>query len=291
MADEKIGVQLYGGKPIFGHGKESPLEADILFCDRAHECSYYKEGKCLNIRTMMSPSCQFGTVNTVKGYTSRAAKYYDFKRRYTEDPLYNNLSYPKRRAAVMRDHLFIATGLVSVRKRREDDEKWKKDINGYIINSYVFGGCSVFLPIESATNELLHALFTCRPSSVFDSDKATKSWKEKQVPQILQDMKFCAPDIYERFTIEYPEFVYEPNYIGEQVYIDSLKPGTRFTQKNVTWLYDGEYVISEKEVALSYMSPWWLQGGTNSVLKIKVNSKMTLTVESNEIIDDNVRFA
>ena len=289
--NEKISVQLYGGKPIFGRGKESPLEADILYCDRASECSYYQEGKCLNIRAVLAPSCQFGTVNTVKGYTSRAAKYYDFKRRYTEDPLYNNLSYPKRHAAVMRDHLFIVTGLVCVRKRREDDEKWRKDINGYIIDSYGFGGCSVFLPIESATNELLHALFTFHPSSFFASDKAAKDWKEKQVPQILQDMKFCAPDIYDRFTTEYPEFVYEPNYIGKQIYIDSLKPGTRFTQKNVIWLYDGEYVISEKEVALSFASPWWLQGGTSSVLKIKVNSKMTLTVESNEIIDDNVRFA
>lgn len=290
MADEKIGVQLYGGKPIFGRGKESPLEADILFCDRASECSYYQEGKCLNVRAMFAPPCKFGAVSHVKGYTSRAAKYYDFKRRYTEDPLYGKLLYPKRTAAVMRDYLFIATGLVNVRKRREDDEKCRKDINGYIISDPGFGNCCVFMPKEDATNELLKAIFSFVPNTMM-GDNMKKEWKEKRVPEILQDIKFCAPDIYQRFTEEFPEYIFEPNYIGKTVYVDSLKPGTRFTQKNVTWLYDGEYVISEKEVALSFASPWWSQGGTKSVLKIKVNSEMTLKVESNEIIDDNVRFA
>ena len=33
---EQISVTLYGGKGLFG-GKETPLEAELIFCDRAKE--------------------------------------------------------------------------------------------------------------------------------------------------------------------------------------------------------------------------------------------------------------
>ena len=52
MSYEKINVMLYGGKSIFG-GKETPIEADEIFCDRASECTFYKENKCLRCRAML----------------------------------------------------------------------------------------------------------------------------------------------------------------------------------------------------------------------------------------------
>lgn len=285
---EKIAVNLYGGKGIFG-GKEKPLEADIIYCDRANECSCYRDGKCLEVRAPFFGGCKFGKTEKVKGYTSRAAKYYDFKKRYTSDPLYGKISFPSTLAAAMGDHLFIKTGLVNVRKRREDDEKWKKDVNGYMIEDPGFGHCYVFLSTEDATNDLLKAIFSYTPHSIM-GDNLGKRWKEELVPKILQDLKACAPDVYHRFTSEYPEYIFEPDYIGKRAYINSLKPGTKFTQNNITWLYDGEYVTSDKPVALSFTSPWWSQGGTSSILKIKVTDQMTITVESNDIIDEGVRF-
>ena len=284
---EKISVNLYGGK--FG-GKESPLQADIIYCDRAQECSCYKKGKCLEVRALFFPGCKFGKTETVRGYTSRAAKYWDFKKKYTEDPLYGKLSFPKCLVAVMGDTLFIKTGLVDVRKCREGDESWRKDVNGYIIEDPGFGSCHIFLPKEDATNELLKAIFSFVPHNLM-GDNLGKKWKEELVPEILQDMKACAPDIYQRFTEEFPEYIFEPNYVGKTVYIDSLKPGVRFTQKNTAWIYDGIYVVSESPVNLSFSSPWWSQGGTSSILKIKVNDEMTIVVESNDIIDKDTRFA
>ena len=282
--NEKISVNVYGD------GSKKPLEAEIILCNRSGQCSFYQQGKCLQNRALFNPGCKFGQSETVRGYTKRAAKFYEFRNRWMKDPLYKKTSIPKARVAVMGDHLFMATGLVYVRKRNESDEKWRRDVNGYLIMDPGFGTNYLFLPIEDATNELLKAIFSFHPSNLM-GDNLTDRYRKDIVPDLLQDLKDCAPEIYQRFTEEFPEYIFEPNYIGKTVYVDSLKPGTRFTQKNVTWLYDGEYVISENEVALSCMSPWWLQGGTSSVLKIKVNSKMTLTVESNEIIDDNVRFA
>ena len=74
----KINVNLYGGKSLFG-GKESPLEADEIYCDRADKCSFYADDKCLRCRSFLAPVCKFGKNSVIKGYTSRATKYYDFK--------------------------------------------------------------------------------------------------------------------------------------------------------------------------------------------------------------------
>ena len=91
---QKINVALYGGKGIFG-GRETPLEADIIHCDKSDVCSFYKQQKCLNLRSPLSPYCKFGKRQTVKGYTSRAKKYYTFREKYTKDEVYSKLKYPQ----------------------------------------------------------------------------------------------------------------------------------------------------------------------------------------------------
>lgn len=44
---DKINVNLYGGKSIFG-GRETPLEAEMTYCDKYKNCSFYKQGKCFS---------------------------------------------------------------------------------------------------------------------------------------------------------------------------------------------------------------------------------------------------
>ena len=49
MKVEKINVNLYGGKSIFKGVKETPLEAEITYCDKCYKCSFYKKGTCFFI--------------------------------------------------------------------------------------------------------------------------------------------------------------------------------------------------------------------------------------------------
>ena len=280
---EKISVNLYGD------GSKKALEAEIIHCDRADQCSFYQQGKCLQCRALFNPGCKFGRSEIVRGYTKRAAKFYEFRDRWMKDPLYNKFSIPKARVAVMGDHLFMATGLVYVRKRNESDEKWRRDVNGYLIMDPGFGTNYLFLPIEDATNELLKAIFSFHPSNLM-GDNLTDRYRKDIVSDLLQDLKDCAPEIYQRFTAEFPEYIYEPNYIGKEVYVNSLKPGTRFTRNGKAWIYDGEYVCSEEEMYIGVYSPWCFQESSKSMISLKVNDKMTVKVESNDIIDENSRF-
>ena len=86
LSFEKINVELYGGKSIFSR-KETPLEADEIYCDRANQCTFYAENTCLRCRSPFAPSCKFGETKCTNGYTSRARKYYSFKSKYENDEM------------------------------------------------------------------------------------------------------------------------------------------------------------------------------------------------------------
>ena len=293
MDAKKISVNLYGGKSLFG-GRETPLEADTIFCEMTDECSYYKSGKCLRHRAFMAPeTCKYGFVSKARGYTSRASKYYGWKKERTDDPEYGKLAYPNTPVAVIGDWLYLWTKYVDVQEHKERDYYYirRKTVCGYDISDPGFGQCYVFIPLAQATNELLYAIFSFQPKAM--TGGVIKDYQEKHVPEMLQELRAVAPDIYERFVGEYPEYRKEPNYIGKTAYVDSLKPGTVFWIKDKgEWVYDGEYVTSCGKFHVGISSPWWdVGGGDADGVKIKVNPKMTFKVTDNSVVDENTRFA
>lgn len=283
---KKINVELYGGKSIFG-GRETPLEADEIYCDRSERCSYYQSGKCLRCRSFLAPSCKFGKNNVIKGYTSRAHKYRLFKNEHQNDEVYSKLEYPTERVGVMGDTLYINYQYGTVRKRRDTDEKWIKDVDGYIIET----GCyksSVFIPLKEVTNTLLYAIFSNEPRAMLGG--LIGDYQKKIVPDIIQSLKRVAPEIHKNFIKEYPQYDKEPNYVGKKVFVNSLKPNTKFKVNDKEWVFDGEYVMgTDFDICLS--SPWWSTNGSIADVKIKVNEKMTIEVNDNSIVDENTRFA
>ena len=286
MSYEKINVSLYGGKSIFG-GKESPLEADTIFCNISDKCTFYKDNKCLRCRQIFAPTCLFGQVVTTKGYTSRAQKYYSFKNKYEQDEVYGKLEYPSKSIAVMDDTLYMNLKYTLVRKRRDTDEKWRKDVEGYFISEVGFCRGDVFLPLNEVTNTLLYAIFSYKPHAMMGD--IIEDYQKKVVPDILQDMRKVAPELYKKFISEYPQYDFTPNYIGKKAYINSLKPNTKFYYKNRVWVYDGEY-ISTTNFDLGLSSPWWNQTNDRAYVRIKVNDKMTFEINDNSIVDDDTKF-
>lgn len=282
----KINVNLYGGKGIFG-GRETPLEADEIYCDMFEQCTFYKEGKCLRCRSFLAPTCKFGRNNVIKGYTSRAMKYYDFKNKYQSDIVYHKLSYPNTLVAVIGDNLYMNLKYVLVLKRKETDDKWKRDVDGYFISDKDFCTCDVFIPLNEVTDNLLYTIFSYKPQSMMGG--YIKDYQDKVVPEVLQNLKKAAPDIYNNFILKHPEYDIAPNYIGKKAYVNSLKPNTKFKYKGYEWLYDGEY-ISTKNFDIGISSPWWIDDVKHSDIKMKVNDKMLFEVSDNSIIDEDTRF-
>ena len=278
----KINVDLYGGKSLFG-GKESPLEADEIFCDRADKCSFYADGKCLRCRSFLAPKCKFGSNSVTRGYTSRAAKYYDFKRKYQKDEYYNKLHYPSELAAMIDDYLYLNLEYTLVRKRTEKDDAWRNDVNGYLISEVGFCSGDVFFPLSDVTNELLHAIFSYKPCAMMGG--VIQKYQSKVVPDVLMSLKKCAPKIYTNFILEYPQYDLKPDYVGKYAYIKTMVDGSVLTDchgNNFT-LKDGK-LIGEK-IKLGF-TPF------NGVMDcvVEVADSKTYEVNNNSQCDENTRF-
>ena len=278
----KINVNLYGGKSIFG-GKESPIEADEIYCDCADKCSFYADGKCLRCRSFLAPKCKFGSNSVIKGYTSRAAKYYDFKRKYEKDERYNKLHYPSELAATIDDSLYMNLKFTLVRKRTEKDDAWRNDVNGYLISECGFCSGDVFIPASDITNKLLFAIFSYRPCAMMGG--VIQNYQSKVVPDVLMSLKKCAPKIYNDFISEYPQYDLKPNYVGKYAYIKTMVDGSVLTDchgNNFT-LKDGK-LIGEK-IKLGF-TPF--DGVMDCI--VEVADSKTYEVNNNSQCDGNTRF-
>lgn len=277
---DKINVDLYEGTGR----RENPLEANIIYCDKHNECTFYKENKCLRCCSFLAPSCKFGRNSIIKGYTSRAKKYYDFKNHYTSDEVYGKLHYPSNLVAVIGDTLYINLKYVRVRKRKEGDEKWKKDIEGYIMYDAGISCGGTFIPVADATNTLLHAIFSYEPHGIMGG--IITSYKEKIVPDIIQDLKKAAPLIHEKFISEYPEYDVAPNYVGKCAYIKTMTEGSKLRD-----CHGDDYILHDGKLYCDNMTKGFIPfSGKSANIIVTVKDDTTYQVTSNDQCNENTRF-
>jgi hypothetical protein len=278
----KINVDLYGGKSLFG-GKESPLEADEIYCDRADKCSFYADGKCLRCRSFLAPKCKFGSNSVIRGYTSRAAKYYEFKHKYQSDALYNKLNYPSELAAVIDDVLYMNLKYTLVRKRTEKDKAWERDTNGYLISETGFCSGDVFLPMPDVTNELLYAIFSYRPCAMMGG--VIQDYQSKVVPDVLMSLKKCATKIYSNFISEYPQYDLKPNYVGKYAYIKTMVDGSILTD-----CQGNNFTLKGGKLIGKYIKRGFIPFDGVMDCTVSVSDSETYKVNDNSQCNENTKF-
>lgn len=149
---DKINVNLYGGKSIFG-GRETPLEAEMTYCDKYKNCSFYKQGKCFSAGRWQQ-NCKFGKKVRQKGYTSRALKYNDFRDKYRKDECYNKLDEPNNTIGKIED-----TFVINVRYLHE------KEGGGYEIETNIFSHPLIYINENDFKNELISLI--CDEKHIF----------------------------------------------------------------------------------------------------------------------------
>src|SRR5699024_5297296 len=111
---------LLGGKNIFG-GREKPLEARVVKCSAFKECSLYQEGKCLDVYGYYTgASCKHGEVRRIKGYTTRAKKYYEFKNKWKSHQNYNKLESVDNILAVIKEEVYLNFTFLNIVKGEDE---------------------------------------------------------------------------------------------------------------------------------------------------------------------------
>lgn len=273
---DKINVNLYGGKSIFGE-RETPLEADIVYCDKYKDCSFYKQGKCFSAGRWKQ-NCKYGKKSKVRGYTSRAIKYNEFKRRYKDDECYNKLDEPNSTIGKIED-----TFVINVNYLHE------KEGGGYEIKTNIFSHPLIYVNQKEFTNNLISLICDGKPRTFMDN-AIIKDYQEKTVPRFLYELKTQFNDIYTRFIEEYPEYKNkEMNFIGRRAYIYSLKDGVELISNysdKTSFIKEGEYLKS----VTNYKSSFMPFGAEEAELKLKINKKMSVEIKDNSIVDEDTMF-
>ncbi len=277
-----INVGLYGGKGIFG-GKETPLEASIVYCDKSETCSYFKNNQCLNIRAPFSGSCKYGKVRTVTGYTSRAKKYYDFKKEWENHEKYSKLKYPPRKMGVIGDEVVLPYPHINIK----ENENGSLAIEGPML----FSNKIAFVDISKFTAEFINKLCTFRPQAIMGGE--ITSYRRETVPLLLAHLKEVMPDKYAEVKSKYPGLIKEINYVGRKALLNTIKPcniaykSRQYPQFNEEWYWDGEILTWVN----GYVSSFSITKDYEvSEIKIKPSEKSTITITNNEQVTEKTVF-
>lgn len=272
---KKINVGLYGGKSILG-GKEIPLRAEIIYCDKTDKCSLFINGMCLNVTAPFSCRCKFGDVSVITGYTSRAKKYYTFELQHKSDEMYGKLRHPNNcKIALIDDFVFI--NVVFTRVALNDNGKH------YVTESHFVGGES-WIPIKDFNTELIYKICTYRAQAMMGGE-ITK-YKTEQIPEFLFQLKRLIPELYKQFITEYPQFDIKPNHIGKQAYINTLNKDSIIKDCHGNkFRFDGDYLVCENW-KLSFVP---FDAGVGE-LRIKITDRMTCEITDNGQVTENTIF-
>lgn len=275
---KKINVGLYGGKGIFG-GRETPLNAKIIYCDTCDSCDLYKENKCLNVVAPFSASCKYGRVESAKGYTSRAAKYYDFRDKYKNDEVYGKLSYPNTFSFVEIGDYYV-TNIAHTRIYWDDQiglcGEWKIEVP-------FIGSAISFIPKDKFTLDLLTRIVEFTPVNInYQSIRDDAS-----VNNFLVAVRKKLPELYDEFVKRNPKYkdiTYDS--VGKLAYISTMTDGSELVDhmKNKFILKDG-YLICD-----NYNSSLLPFNGKKGELKMKVTDDMKYQITDNSQVDENTRY-
>ena len=278
---KKINVGLYGGKGIFG-GKETPLTAKIIYCDKCESCDLYKENKCLNVTAPFSASCKYGKVESIKGYTSRAMKYHEFREKYKTDEYYSKLNYPNNFSFVEVGDYYVVN-IAHTKIRWEDGNGPYRYTAGWDIDTPFMGTSVSFIPKDDFTLDLLNRIVHFAPRSLSGgSIKDTKS-----VNNFLVEVSKKLPDLYNEFLKDNQEYNdIKTDYVGRYAFISTMVDGSELIDphKNKFILKDG-YLYCDN-YKLSFL-PFNSKTGE---LKIKVTDEMTYKITSNDQVNETTKF-
>lgn len=281
MNMDVINVGLYGGKGIFS-GKESPLEASVISCDKYMSCSYYKSGHCLKVRSIGGSTCQFGRVSTHKGYTSRARKYYEFERQWKAHEMYGKLTSPSRKLGLIDGFVVFPYPFI---RFEIDGDRIKIGDPGFWDNTS-------FIPVELFTVELVQRICAFRPRAIMGGE--IEDYQKEKVPLFLAHLKEVMPELYEELIAKDATHEQKINYVGRKALLRTVRPSNvhyksspRYSDFNEEWIWDGEFLTFKGGHKPDFRVT---KGYDISEIKIKPHENSTIIISDNDQVTGDTVF-
>lgn len=238
-----INVTMFGGKPIFGKGRETKKEVVVSSCEFANSCPALKAGRCSAFNPRMY-KCKNHKGETVTGYTSKAAKYHSFIREWKDHEKYEAVENTLKRFEHIGDNkIRISLPHIDVERALAGGS------NGYDV---VSSKRIEYFNKEEITAESLKRVMEAYSSPLLGGKLENKEEKE----EMLLAIKEVDPKLYS----DYMKLSgYEINYVGKNAYLKTIKPNTKLTGD---WFWDGTYMKKDKRTDVDCFAIKGLAKGT-----------------------------
>lgn len=278
---KKINVMLYGG-----FDKKTKNRAEIIYCDKCDNCSFYKKGTCLNVTQFFSKGCKFGKLSSATGYTQRARKRYTFDSTYKSDKCYGALNHPNDwRVARIEDVILFNLTYAICDKSRWVMNEWIEAETFKTRDCGFSTGTYSYIPIEELTIDLLNDILSYRPRALMGG--IIRDYQAKIVPNVLFELSKALPDIYKKLIEKYQEYAeITPYFVGKKALIKSLPDGFVLEDSDGTFTKNGEYLECD-----CYHRAFLPFRAKESEMRIKITDNMTYEIKDNSEVDENTVFA
>ncbi len=259
---------------IYGDGsRKYPYKIKAINCDRAHECSLYKDGKCLAIPGLLSPSCCVGKIEVIDKSTKYARRCDDMLSKWKSHECYNILKRPVYQyIALVGNDVLINIPYMHINKDTFD------------IESSLFGHDIVLIPRDKFTPEYVVKLLKYRPTFYVGNKVAEyiAEYKNNVLQTVLKEISDLMPDIYQQVILFYPESsTWSVNYIGRTAYLSTC---------NRECTYDGFKFDGDTLIKSDWNGLFLPFGAKSAEIRIKVTDDMLVKITDNKQVLDNTKF-
>jgi hypothetical protein len=272
-----INIHLYGGKPIFGKGKEEPLTTKITRCNMYNQCSLYAKGMCKAV----AYRCEHAEVIYKRGFTSRARKYSEFKNKWNSHEMYAHLKNKKTNIYVIGDNVYIEF----VNIQFDENNKVKSYMDNWFKDEYIK------ISKNELTIELIKDICENKPKRRYISGTSIVKDYQKEVTQFLIELKTELPKLYKEFVTKYPKFHKEINYVGKKALLHTTNKNMQIQIFNGKYYWNGttlKYISGRIEFST-------IDGKFNNynevlVFDLKPNKDVVVEISTNDQVNDNTVF-
>lgn len=269
---EAICVHLYGDG-----SRNNRLRAEYIYCDRANECSAYKQGRCLCVTYPFSSRCPVGNVESVDGGTKRSKMFTRVKDCAKSAPYYGAFRYSSNLKIVrIGDDAVLSLSYVSLKIENGDlkvDGPWES------------GSKILFIPMEILTADNILKVCECKPMALMGGE--IESYQKDEVPMFLRQLRKLFPEIYTELIVKSP--VQEnkmPHFVGKRAKLLTLKPNCKYKTRYGSFFFDGKYAYFD-----NYDTDFkpFLKCGNMSA-KVEITNDTVVTVSDNEQVLEMTEF-
>lgn len=271
MNDNYICAHLYGDG-----SRDCRLRAEYIRCNRAEECSAYRNGKCFCVTTLFGVRCPNGEITIVDGGTKRSKAFLRVQKEARANPNYGKLQYPSTNLITrIGEDAFLTVSYT-----------WLEEFGGKIrCDDPHFSTNKLYISADKLTPENIKRICDFIPRAIMGG--VIRDYQDKTVPMFLHQLQALFPEKYAGFQEAYPDYkIKAPDWRGRRAKLSSCNRNVEYVDchKN-TFYFDGDYIVCD-----CYESSFLPFRAKRAEIRVKLSDEMEVEIADNLQVTDETVF-